>query len=116
MFKNGVVDCFELEHLDIGKAIEGVDGHPPGTRKGIPVPQTGFQYISCFEEMNDFGQGDGDGIDGEVALMQVLFNSIAFEWSDIDSGFASCVFDNDAAGFVVEVDIVASKFVCEGAC
>ena len=86
----------------------GIDEFPPIICKG--------HHISCFEGVNDIGQGSGDGIDGEVALTQVLFNSVAFEWSDIYDGFLLLVFDNDAAGFVMEVDIVACKFVGEATC
>jgi len=114
VFEDIIVDCFDLPCLDIGEAVEGVDEHVPGTR--LPGTPKGHHYISRLEELNDFGQGSGNGVDGEVALPQVFLDAIAFDWGDINDGFLPLVFDDDTASFVMQVDIVACQFIGQAAC
>jgi len=66
--------------------------------------------------LNNFGEGYGDGIDGEVALVQVFCNGIAFELGNIEDGFMFGLLDNNATGFFMEVDVVAGKLIGKGAC
>jgi hypothetical protein len=66
--------------------------------------------------LNDFGEWCGDSVDGEVTLAKVFCDDVAFEWSNVEDDFVFFLLDDNAAGFFVEVDVVASEFSCECAC
>ena len=73
-------------------------------------PDPGLICIS-LDILHDFVQRGGDGVDGEVAPEQIFFDCPAVEGGDIEDDVRWVVFDDDAAGFFMQVGVESAQCV-----
>ena len=110
MLEDMIIDGFEATRFDVVQAVQRVNEMHDCCR--IIVGE-----VACY-----FGERDGDGVDGEVALAQVFFQGSALKGGDIEDDVCvmrpfllRCGYD-DAAGFVMHVGIVSEELVSQAAC